>query len=89
MALIYQSLGNFKAAIENFEKIALIYSKDKNSDEFKNTKESIKALEEGFKNHLDKFFEAGDPRVKDLKSILKKNKQTEEVSIEGIPINQI
>lgn len=31
LALINQSLGDFKSAIENLEKIALIYSKDKNS----------------------------------------------------------
>jgi hypothetical protein len=31
-------MGNYKGAIENLEKIALIYSKDKNSPEYKNAK---------------------------------------------------
>lgn len=54
LALINQSLGNFKDAIENLEKIALIYSKDKNSAEYKKAKESIVSLETAFRNHMQK-----------------------------------
>ena len=52
MALIESEQMNFKAAIAYYEKILKIYSKNKNSDEYHKTRESIRKMEAELKHQL-------------------------------------
>ena len=53
-------MKNYKAAVENYEKIALIYSKNKKSSEYKNAKQSIKSLQQNIKDFLEADTQEGD-----------------------------
>ena len=52
MALVESEMMNFKSAIEYYEKILRIYSKNKNSDEYQKAREGIRNMEKELKNQL-------------------------------------
>lgn len=74
ISLVHQSRKNYQEAINNAEKILLISSKDKNSPEYQNAKNSIKELKENLKASLEGFASEADSnrgKFLDLKKNLK------------------
>jgi tetratricopeptide (TPR) repeat protein len=77
IAFLYKSLGNYQSAIEYLQKVMMINSKDKNSEEYHEAKRTIEDL----KDKIQEYKKEMDAKM-EQKEKAKKAKTQEEIDIE-------